>query len=254
MIAFPLTRLNRIRLAQAFAKVPVVDISIACVVEDQMGVAYVDSLENPSYFMIELDQFFCYLSGNFQNEAGHAFLKNIPHGRFLMAGTDGWDSAVKTVLSADDKLIPVERYMYSSDSLSIAHLDKLASNNPNTPHIKRFDVASASADNPFLSLGAFESVEDFIGRGIGFYMQKDDKVVGVAYSSLVCSNAIEISIIVEPDYYRQGIATALSCQLLKWCIEHHLAPHWDAANEESCKLAEKLGYQPEGKYMAYFYK
>jgi GNAT superfamily N-acetyltransferase len=252
MILFPQTRPNRLRIAQVFATVPVVDISIDCVIEDQMGKVFVDSLDNPQFFMIEQDSFFCYLAGDFTQEAGREFLKAIPNGRFLMAGSHGWEDVAKAIFG--ERLIAVKRDSYSSDSLSMNLIHALASVNDNIPHIKRFDVALASKDNPYLSLGAFDSVEDFVERGIGFCLLKEDVIIGVAYSSLVSANGIEVSIVVDPDHYRKGIATALSCKLVEWCLEHHVAPHWDAANDESCKLAEKLGYTHSGVYTAYFLK
>lgn len=252
MLSYPLTRQNRLRLARAFAAVPRVDISIECALEDQMGAAFVDSANNPQFYMIEQDQFFCYLAGQLTTDAGHDFLKGIPNGRFLMAGSLGWEAAAQTVFG--ERIVPVKRYRYSSSSLSFDHLKTLASSNPHTPNIRRVDAALAATDNPFLSTGAFESAADFEQRGIGFCLLNDATMLGVAYSSLVCSNAIEVSIVVDPHHQRQGIATALSCQLLLWCLERQNAPHWDAANEESCKLAEKLGYQKDGEYLAYYLK
>lgn len=252
MLPYPLTRLNRLRLARAFASVPVVDISIDCIIEDQMGTASVDSIDNPQLFLIEQDHFFAYLAGDFSTDSGRDFLRQITGGRMLMAGSDGWHDVLPDVYG--ERLVPIKRYLYSLDSLSIDHLQSLAAANPNTPYVKRFDVALASQENPFLEIGAFESAEDFVQRGIGYTMLKDDAAVGAAYSSLVCSRAIEISIVVDPAYRQQGIATALACQLLLWCLERHIAPHWDAANTESCALAEKLGYTRLGEYRAYFLK
>lgn len=251
MISFPLTRPNRLRLARAFAQVPHVDISIACVLEDQMGMAFVDSVEQPQYFLIEQTQFFGYLAGDFVT-AGHEFLRQIPQGRFLMAGSEGWQEAVTSVFG--ERAVPVKRYRYSAESLSLHHLKQLALDNPHTSYLRRIDAALAGTDTPYLDIGAFDSVEDFVERGIGFYLLKDDTIIGGAYSSLVCGHAIEVSIVVNPNYQRQGIATALSCQLLLWCLEHHVSPHWDAANIESCALAEKLGYSKDGEYTAYYLK
>ena len=59
---------------------------------------------------------------------------------------------------------------------------------------------------------------------------------------------------VDPKHHRQGIATALAAQLLTWCLENPVDPHWDAANAESCGLAEKLGYRKTGEYTAYYLK
>ncbi len=252
MFSYPLTRLNRLRLARAFAQVPQVDISIDCIVEDQMGTASVDSLENPQLFMVEQDHFFCCFAGDFSTEAGRNFLSQTPRGRILMAGSDGWQPVIEEIMG--EPLLPIKRYSYSSESLSKEHLTNLAANNPNTPNVKRFDAALANKPTQYLEVGAFESAGDFVERGIGFCLLKDEAIIGVAYSSLVCADAIEVSIIVDPEHYRKGIATALACQLLLWCLDRQLAPHWDAANEESCNLAEKLGYQKLGEYKAYFLK
>jgi GNAT superfamily N-acetyltransferase len=169
-----------------------------------------------------------------------------------MAGTQGWDNSVKAVFG--ERLRTVPRYSFSSDQLSLDYLQALASANPNTPDVLQVDVTLAGMNSPYLGIGAFDSPEDFVERGIGFCMLKEDTIIGGAYSSLVCSDAIEVSIVVDPAHRRQGIASALATQLLLWCLEHHLAPHWDAANEESCNLAEKLGYTNKEAYIAYFLK
>jgi GNAT superfamily N-acetyltransferase len=252
MQPYPLTRPNRLRLARAFAAVPRVDISIECATEDQMGTAFVEALPEPQAFMIEQDQFFCYLAGELGTSARHDFLRQMPRNRFVMAGPAGWEAVVQGVLG--ERARPVGRYRYSSEALSVDHLQHLAADNPHTASVQRVDAALARAETPYLSLGAFDSAEDFAERGIGFCLIREGAIVAGAYSSLVCSNAIEVSIVVDPGYQRQGVATALAAQLLLWCLAHNLAPHWDAANEPSCGLAEKLGYRKAGEYMAFYVK
>jgi GNAT superfamily N-acetyltransferase len=227
-----------------------VDISIDCVLEDQMGTAYVDSLDDPQCFMIEQDSFFVYLAGDLASPAGRAFMSHVPRKRFLMSGPKGWHDIVTARF--DEDVLTVPRYQFASEALSLAHVQHLAADNPHTPHVERIDETLAGMDFPFLEIGAFESAADFVERGIGYCLRQEDQVIGVAYSSLVCSSVIEVSIVVDEAHRRQGVATALCCQLLQWCLEHHLSPHWDAANEESCLLAEKLGYKRIGDYTAYF--
>lgn len=252
MFPYPLTRPNRMKVARAFAFVPRVDISIDCIIEDQMGDVFVDSVENPQLFLAEQGQFFCYLAGNLNTDSARDFVSKTPGGRLLMAGSDGWGNALSAVFS--ERLMPIKRYSFSSDSLSLDHLNQLTANNPHTPNVKRVDVALANMKSDYIDIGAFESPEDFVERGIGFCMTNDNKIIGAAYASLACSNAIEISIVVNPDYQKQGIATALACQLLLWCLERQIEPHWDAANEVSCELAEKLGYTHKTEYRAYYLK
>ena len=40
-----------------------------------------------------------------------------------------------------------------------------------------------------------------------------------------------------------GHATTVSAHLITTCLNRGLEPHWDAANDESAALAEKLGYR-----------
>ncbi len=252
MIDYPLSRAHRLRIARAFANVPSVDISVDCVIEDQMGEAFVDSMGDPQLFLIDQDHFFCYFAGNLTSDAGRGFLGKAPKGRLYMAGSAGWHDAVQDIFGEEAR--PIERYSYSSESLSLDHLRSLSGSNPHTSSVQRMDATLVGVQTPFFEIGAFDSPDDFVERGIGFCMLQGEQIIGVAYSSLVCSSAIEVSIFVDEDHRRQGIATALACQLLLWCVERTIAPHWDAANEESCLLAEKVGYTSVGKYTAYFVK
>lgn len=251
MNELPLTRYNRILLARAFADVPRVDISIECVLEDQMGSAYVDDVDNPAFFMIDQGGFFVYFAGDLNSSAGHAFIKNMPAGRMLMSGSEGWHDAVQAVFDSE-RLRPITRYSYSSDSLSLDHLNQLAQGNSHIAGIKLFDVDLINSGIRYFDLDAFESAEDFVQRGIGYAMMQDDTIIGIAYSSLVNTRAIEVSIVVEEEHRKKGIATALAAKLLVWCLERRLHPNWDAANLPSCGLAEKLGYTSKGEYRAYY--
>ena len=251
MIELPLTPLNRIRIARAFASVPRVDISIDSIVENQMGKAFVDNIEMPSVFLVEQGGFFAFLTGNVDSEAGRNFIQHVPKSRLLMAASDGWFEALKQLHA--DKLKPLLRYKFSDKQLSKKHLAQLLEKSLVRDSIRQVDLKIAQeTSGPVLSIGDFESAEDFVQRGIGFVSIQDGKVIGGAYSSLVSNRAIEISIYVDENYRQKGIATALSAALLSWCLDHHLEAHWDAANRESCGLATKLGYIADGEYTAYF--
>lgn len=91
-------------------------------------------------------------------------------------------------------------------------------------------------------------------RGIGYYAEKSGEIIGAAYASLACNQGIEISLFVSDDHRRQGVATALAAHLVRWCLENNMEAHWDAANSEFCRLAERLGYISTGKYQAYYLK
>ncbi len=254
IIEYPLTKANRIRLAQAFRDVPRVDISIECVLEDQMGKAFVDDLKNPSAFMIQIGPFH-YFAGNPIGEGGRELLKGFQPYNLFMSASAGWADSFKA--SYGERCVSFERYSFSSEKLSIEHLRDLCKQSDFAQDVKKMDealVQRVSGQGHFIDVSDFESPVDFAERGIGFTLEKAGEIIGAAYSSLVSSTGIEVSLFVEEKYRRQGIATVLSANLVCWCLEHKMDAHWDAANSESCKLAEKLGYIPTGSYPAYYLK
>jgi GNAT superfamily N-acetyltransferase len=249
---YPLTKAHRIRLARAFKHVPRVDMSIDCAIEGQMGRALVDDSQEPTVFKIEVGPFF-YFAGDGTGPGGRAMLENIVPYTLFMPSSPGWIEAGKMMYG--ERLVGFDRYSFSSEHISAEHLDHLCQISAFREDVQRMDLSFAAqlwGQDHFVDLSDFDSAEDFVQRGIGFYLEKRGTVVGAAYSSLVCSRGIEVSLFVMEDYRRQGIATILASRLLKWCIENNAEANWDAANLESCRLAEKLGYIPTGEYQAYY--
>ena len=253
MVEFALTRAHRIRLAQAFRASPRVDISIDCVVEGQMGRAFVDDPHNPTAFVMQLGVF-CYFAGEAKSPGGRAMMESQSPPKLLMPSPAEWIEAAQEVHG--DRLIEISRYTFSSEHLSIEHLERLLRGSPLRGQAQRIDAAIAAralADRDgVVDISEFDSAEDFVERGVGFCLMDGETIAGAAYSSLVCSKGIEISLFVLPAYRRRGVATVLGSMLVKHCLESRMDPHWDAANPESCKLAEKLGYVGTGTYEAYF--
>jgi RimJ/RimL family protein N-acetyltransferase len=221
-----------------------------------MGKAFVDDLEHPTVFEIELSHFFCYFAGNVASPAGHEMIRHLPPYRMLFPSSPGWMEVARE--AHGDRLVRLTRYSFSSEKLSLEHVERLLTVSPFRDRVKRIDAAIArslsNGSDSVFEISDFDSPEDFAQRGIGYGLMEGDALMGVAYSSLVCSRGIEVSLFVMPEYRRQGAATALASALLKWCLENNLEPHWDAANIESCRLAEKLGYVQTGTYDAFFLK
>jgi GNAT superfamily N-acetyltransferase len=245
---YPLTKANRLELAREFRNVPRVDISIECALEGQMGKVFVDDLESPSAYKIQTGPFF-YFAG----KPSSGMLTEIEPYTLFMPSSQGWLEAGKKMYG--ERLTGFDRYSFSSECLSRERLQGLSQTSKFAADIKRMDVVLITqvwGQGHFIDVSDFESPSDFIGRGIGYYLEQDGMVIGAAYSSLVCSKGIEVSLFVTDEYRRQGIATALATHLVQWCLENNMDAHWDAANPESCKLAVKLGYIPTGDYQAYY--
>jgi len=250
-----LNKSNRIRLAQAFRDAPHIDLGIDCVIEGQMGQAFTDEQDNPAVFMIGLGGLFCYFAGQSASPAARHLVQELPAHRLLMPSAPGWIDLVKSIHPRS--LIPQTRYSFSSDSLLLPHLQKLMEGCSWVDRIRSVDVPMAGVcrrdPQSLIEISDYDSGQDFVERSIGYYAMDGDVLAGVAYGSLVCSRGIEVSIFVEPQYRRKGLSTCLACALLIYCLKHRMEPHWDAANLESCHLAEKLGYIPVGTYEAFYY-
>jgi len=252
IVEYPLTKANRIKLASAFRHVPRVDLSIECAIEGQMGKAFVDELENPTVFKIQTGPF-CYFAGEAASPAGEEMLRNIAPFTLFMPSVSSFLEVAMSLHG--EKWVGFDRYSFSSENLSVERLGQLCQASPFRERLQRMDlgfVESLWGQEHFIDLSEYDSAQDFTQRGVGYYVAAGGAPVGAAFASLACSRGIEVSIYVEEEHRRQGMATALAGRLLLWCLQHNLEPHWDAANPESCKLALKLGYSPAWTYLAYY--
>ena len=82
-------------------------------------------------------------------------------------------------------------------------------------------------------------------------MEKDGEIVSGAssYSSYV--RGIEIEIDTREDYRRRGLAYICGAKLVLECLGRGWYPSWDAQNQWSVALAEKLGYHFDHEYVTY---
>lgn len=252
IVEYPLTKANRIQLASAFRNVARVDLSIECAIEGQMGKVFVDDLERPRVFKIETGPFF-YFAGDAASPAASEMLQNIAPFTLFMPSAPGWLEAAQALYG--DRWVDLDRYSFSSEKLVAGRLEQLRQASPFRERLRRMDLEFAEAvwgREHYVDLSTYDSAHDFVQRGVGYIVPGDGSPLGAAFASLVCSRGIEISIYVEEQHRQQGMATALASELLLWCLQRNLEPHWDAANPESCKLALKLGYSPAGSYLAYY--
>lgn len=251
MEEYPLTKANRIRLGRAFQDVPHVDLSIECVLEGQMGKAFVDNLDQPRAFQIRVGPF-VYFAGDPTGPGAREMLISLAPYTFFMPSAPGWLEAAQGIHGR--RLDPLERYSFSTAQLDLIRLEALIQASPLKSQVRRMDLAFTQevwGQDHYVDLSDFDSPEDFLERGVGFFAELDGAVAGAAFSSLVCSWGIEVSIYIVREHRTRGVATLLAANLLRWCLENGTDPHWDAANRESCALAEKLGYMAAGKYLAY---
>lgn len=244
---------NRETLAVAFGDVPRVDIAIDCALAGTMGTVVVDDGDSPAVFRIAFPPFY-YFAGDSGSAGGQEMVRRQDADSLLMPSAVGWLEAFQEAHGA--RLVAVERYTFAAEGLDRNHLASLLARSPHRRALVRLDreVATrlASEEDGIVELSAFASIDDFLENGGGYCLLEEGAVTGVAFSSLAHPQAIEVSIFVEPACRERGRATALGAALLDATLAQGRLPHWDAANLESVRLAEKLGYRPAGPYEAHW--
>ncbi|GIN72905.1 zwittermicin A resistance protein ZmaR [Bacillus sp. J14TS2] len=229
-------------------------IILSCL-QGHMGTAYVDDLENPSVAQITVG-IFAYFAGDAHTKEAEELLNNLPEFTLAIVHSDEWKSRIESVHSG--AIEKFQRYRFEKDinHLNRPHLLNLLSSLPEDYEIKKVDHHIAN-DPSFHELSEdfvsqFDSIDDFIDRGVGYAIVHDGKVVSAATSFSVYNDGIEIEIATHPQYRRKGLATITASALILDCLDRGKYPNWDAANLQSVELAKKLGYIFKESYDTYF--
>lgn len=151
-----------------------------------------------------------------------------------------------------------ERYAFEKDCrrLHPAHLASLTQALPDGIVLRPFDTKLYHAalaeewSRDFVSL--FPCAQDYLAHGLGVAALHGSELVGGASSYAWCGAGIEIELDTRPDFRRRGIGTACAAKLVLECLRRGRLPSWDAANRESARLAQKLGFREAGAYPVWF--
>ena len=164
-----------------------------------------------------------------------------------------WDNVIKKKYK--NLLVPLKFVEFHYKNTNTKKLQSLINIIPDSYHIKEFDCtlskkAEIDLENEYL-FENFNSLSDFIDKGLGFCTVHNGLVVSAATSMAKSSKAIDIEIQTHKDYRKRGLASAVGAKLVLSCIEKGVKPMWLAANVASEKLAEKIGYTKTGEYISY---
>lgn len=90
--------------------------------------------------------------------------------------------------------------------------------------------------------------EAYARTGLGVLLLEAGEPVSGASGYVSYPGGIEIQVETRADRQGRGYAMLSSAYLVRLCHQRGLAATWDAANEASARLAEKLGYRRVGPY------
>lgn len=224
------------------------------------GRGFTDDLENPDIILFLLSgekEGLCYIAGNIQSPIMEGVLDLIPENTHIYTPNLGWVSMLEKHW---ENLKHFERTDFSSENLSLKHIKKLITPLPDGFKIERinFETVKQLADNfPEDPIGVYAhgypgGPDKFVKEGIGFCIKDKENIVSVVMTSILFNYELEIN--TSQEYRRRGFATIVCAKLIEYCLKREIRLHWDAENDESVKLALKLGFTKPELYCCYFWQ
>lgn len=145
-----------------------------------------------------------------------------------------------------------KRVIFNSDYINKSNLKEIIVAMPEGCRIEKIDGIMAKGllkhrwSRELIS--NFNSVEEFLDKGIGFVVVNGLKIVSGASSFSILRDGVEVEVDTNTEYRKNGYGTLAGAALVLYCLENNLKPHWDAMNPIACKIAEKLGYKAQREY------
>ena len=223
--------------------------------QGHMGTAWVDNLEDPKVAQITVGIFVFY-AGNPNIKEAEELLNNLPEFALVIVDSDEWKSRIETVHEGGIEKFQRYRFEKNLGHIDRTHLLKLLSTLPEGYELLKVDRSILKASTfqelseDFIS--QFDTIDDFMNRGIGYAVSHEGNIVSAATSFSIYDGGIEIEIATNSQYRRKGLATITASALILDCLDKGKYPSWDGANSESVELAKKLGYIFKETYDTYF--
>ncbi|MGE7881906.1 GNAT family N-acetyltransferase [Bacillus sp. NPDC094077] len=222
--------------------------------QGHMGTAWVNDLENPTVAQVTVG-IFTFYAGDLNVKETEELLRNIPERMLVIVNSEEWKKCLETFY--ERKIDKFLRYKFkrNSEVFDRSKLKSFISTLPKGYELKKIDEHIAK--NPTLHklsedfTSQFQSIKDYVNRGIGYSILYKGEVVCGASSYSIYDDGIEIEIATVLNHRRKGLATVASTAIILDCLEKGIYPNWDAANSTSAKLAEKLGYVFDKAYDTY---
>ncbi|MDP3768435.1 MAG: GNAT family N-acetyltransferase [Dehalococcoidia bacterium] len=217
--------------------------------EGTMGRAWADDASRPTVALVDLD--FYLLAGDPDAPAAEEAVRGLERPWSVGASSDAWEPLLRRVWG--DALGTRRRVDFQAGAWDRDRLRGFIDALPAGFDLRRItsERVAGFAELADSLVYNFASLDDFIERGAGFGVEHGGRFVSGCSSFAISPRSLEFEIQTHPDFQRRGLATAAAAAMIEYCIERGLKPCWDAHNEISAALAEKLGFIEPKPYTAY---
>ncbi len=220
-----------------------------------IGSLKIDDIEKPRTAMYSIPMM-VFLAGDSSKSEAREIVESLPQLTILIPPDEAWKQLLMDAWG--ERLVTNNRTHLDHSTLDLNKIREMKANLPRGYNLKKMDYDAAAQINQEYTMQIqmyFGTKRNLVDSGIGFGITKGEKLVSYAYTPFPFEDEFEIQVFTEndPEYRRKGLATVVSAALIEYGLENGLVPHWDAANEASVKLAQKLGYSDPVSWTAYYY-
>lgn len=228
----------------------------------KLGRIFVDDEENPNTCIVSFHHLL-FIGGEviqdclqfLSNKIITQAVRNSHQVFFLLYQDEAWENALKELYSSN--CFKYERSLYKWKSEYIDKLPCCDNIIEITKEVMNSNVSNLDMiNNEVISTGTYDSMEDYLRRGIGYTPIINNKVCGFCTSEYPSKSAIAIGIEVLEDYQRQGYAKAMAKAFVYKAAQLGLTVYWECwkNNIASANTALSCGFEKVADYPILFLK
>lgn len=220
-----------------------------------VGQAWVDDLEAPTVAQVKVDIFVFY-AGDVTHQCATDLLNHLDEHSLIITRENAWKEAIEKHYPDSHEKFTRYSFYETPNRFNKEQLENYIAHLPSDHKIIPIDCEATkieALDALLPGYGkSFDSIEDYLLRGFGFYITHNDNIVSFVSTYSIYKSGVEIDIATDPAHEGKGYATVCAAVMMLECFKRGLHPNWDAANETSLHLASKLGYQLNEAYDTYY--
>lgn len=224
-----------------------------------MGDGYVDRMPNPRVGLIVSAEY-CFFGGDFglpeAKDLAEQLFAVTPLTQMIAIYPDkqtGWFDLLMSLEQFRPASLPRFGIVQRDYEFDQQKLETIVQCIPEGMVLVRFDeelYRQAMSEHWSMAFcEAFASVEDYLTQGFGYAVTEQGKLLAGASTMTVYDGGTETQVATRTGYEGRGLAMACSAAFIMECNRRGMRPCWDAANEASLHMAQKLGYEYRGLYM-----
>lgn len=220
-----------------------------------MGHVYGDSAKNPKSVMAILGDF-CFFAGEPKRElVQFKPISCVQDFIIMVPQNKKWADCIEKTYGEKAKRVTRYAIKKEKDNFHVKRLQAVVESLNSEYEIHRIDkkIYDFCIQNNWSRdlVSQYKSYEEYKKLGIGVIITKNGIPVSGASAYSRYRDGIEIEIDTDKSYRRRGLAYVCGAKLILECLQCNLYPSWDAQNQWSVALAEKLGYHYDKEYAAY---